>query len=103
MELEEYFEQIELLNNLKQKWSETIVVYDNSDGKKLSRKNKGKTEHSTKKGGKQSAHKKSHFSGQPKYGGKNCVLCKQFGGAEETHNTKDCKHHKAITKKRSFK
>eukprot|EP00957_Ditylum_brightwellii_P038236 2890772-Ditylum_brightwellii.AAC.1 len=45
MELEEYFEQIELLDNLKQK----------------------------------------------------------FNSAKETHNTKDCKRHKVITEKRSFK
>eukprot|EP00957_Ditylum_brightwellii_P210299 15364807-Ditylum_brightwellii.AAC.2 len=32
-----------------------------------------------------------------------CVLCKQFGGAEETHNTKHCKRHKVVTEKRSFK
>eukprot|EP00957_Ditylum_brightwellii_P207124 15351586-Ditylum_brightwellii.AAC.1 len=38
MELEEYFEQIKLLDNLKQKGLETIVVDDNSDGKKLSKK-----------------------------------------------------------------
>eukprot|EP00957_Ditylum_brightwellii_P021283 1605667-Ditylum_brightwellii.AAC.1 len=38
MELKEYFEQIELLNNLKQKGSETIVVDNDSDGKKLSKK-----------------------------------------------------------------
>eukprot|EP00957_Ditylum_brightwellii_P054917 4161929-Ditylum_brightwellii.AAC.1 len=57
MELKEYFEQIELLDNLKQKGLETIMVDDNSDGKKLSKKNKGRTEASTKKGGKQKAHK----------------------------------------------
>eukprot|EP00957_Ditylum_brightwellii_P087002 6622045-Ditylum_brightwellii.AAC.1 len=33
MELEEYFEQIEFLDNLKQKGLETIVVDDGSDGK----------------------------------------------------------------------
>eukprot|EP00957_Ditylum_brightwellii_P117642 8973354-Ditylum_brightwellii.AAC.1 len=49
MELEEYFEQIELLDNLKQKRSETIVVDDDSDGKKLSKKEKSKAEPSTKK------------------------------------------------------
>eukprot|EP00957_Ditylum_brightwellii_P160880 12249145-Ditylum_brightwellii.AAC.1 len=69
MELEEYFKQIELLDNLKQIGSETIVVNDDSDGKKLSKKKKGKAETSTKKGGKQNAHKrKSHFPGQPKHG-----------------------------------
>eukprot|EP00957_Ditylum_brightwellii_P016756 1261360-Ditylum_brightwellii.AAC.1 len=47
MEFEEYFEQIKLLNNIKQKGSETIVVDDNSDGKKSPTKNKGKTESST--------------------------------------------------------
>eukprot|EP00957_Ditylum_brightwellii_P077117 5860894-Ditylum_brightwellii.AAC.1 len=31
MELEEYFKKIELLDNLKQKGSKTIVVDDNSD------------------------------------------------------------------------
>eukprot|EP00957_Ditylum_brightwellii_P078329 5955908-Ditylum_brightwellii.AAC.1 len=41
MELEEY--------NLKQKGLETIVVDDNSNGKKSSIKNKGKAEPSTKK------------------------------------------------------
>eukprot|EP00957_Ditylum_brightwellii_P095074 7240734-Ditylum_brightwellii.AAC.1 len=40
MELEEYFEHIELLDNLKQKGSETIVVDDDSDGEKLSKKKK---------------------------------------------------------------
>eukprot|EP00957_Ditylum_brightwellii_P164237 12504004-Ditylum_brightwellii.AAC.1 len=34
MEFEEYFEQIELLGNLKQKGLETIVADDNSDDKK---------------------------------------------------------------------
>eukprot|EP00957_Ditylum_brightwellii_P044217 3355302-Ditylum_brightwellii.AAC.1 len=38
VELEEYFEQIKLLDNLKQKGSETIVVDNDSDGKKLSKK-----------------------------------------------------------------
>eukprot|EP00957_Ditylum_brightwellii_P082589 6279824-Ditylum_brightwellii.AAC.1 len=76
MELEEYFEQIELLDNLNQKGSETIVVDDNSDGKNLSKKNKGGTDPSTKKGGKLNAHKKAYFSGKPKYGKKFCVLCK---------------------------
>eukprot|EP00957_Ditylum_brightwellii_P151141 11508282-Ditylum_brightwellii.AAC.1 len=38
MGLEEYFEQIEMLDNLKQKGSETIVVDNNSNGKKLSKK-----------------------------------------------------------------
>eukprot|EP00957_Ditylum_brightwellii_P001329 104281-Ditylum_brightwellii.AAC.1 len=33
MELEEYFKQIELLDNLKQKELETTVVDDDSDGK----------------------------------------------------------------------
>ena len=27
------------------------------------------------------------------------MLCKQFGGAETTHNTKDCKHYKVTTEK----
>ena len=49
MELEEYFEQIELLDNLKQKGLETIVIDDESDGEKLSKKKKGKAEPSTKK------------------------------------------------------
>ena len=83
-----------MLDNLKQKGSETIVVDDDSGNMKLSKKKKGKAEPSTKKSGKQNAHKKSHFSGQPKYGKKMC--------AEETHNTKDCKCHKAVTEKRSF-
>eukprot|EP00957_Ditylum_brightwellii_P173800 13231425-Ditylum_brightwellii.AAC.1 len=103
MELEEYSKQIELLDNLKQKGPETIVVDDNSDGKKSSKKNKGKTEPSTKKAGKPNANKKSQFSGKPKYGNKFCMLCKQFGSAEETHNTKDCKSHKVVTEKRGFK
>eukprot|EP00957_Ditylum_brightwellii_P191285 14564716-Ditylum_brightwellii.AAC.1 len=103
MELEEHFEQIELLDNLKQKGSENILVDDNSDSKKLSKKNKGKTEPSTKKGGKPNAHKKAHFSGKPKYGSKCCVLCKQFGKAETTHNTKDCKRHKVVTEKEGYK
>eukprot|EP00957_Ditylum_brightwellii_P039144 2959914-Ditylum_brightwellii.AAC.1 len=69
MELEEYFERIKLLDNLKQKGLETIVVDDDSDGEKISKKKKGKAETSTKKCGKQNAHKrKSHFSGQPKHG-----------------------------------
>eukprot|EP00957_Ditylum_brightwellii_P052552 3984851-Ditylum_brightwellii.AAC.1 len=68
MELEEYVEQIELLDNLKQKGSETIVVGDDSDGKKSSKKKKGTAESSTKKSGKLNTHKKSHFSGKPKYG-----------------------------------
>eukprot|EP00957_Ditylum_brightwellii_P130400 9947453-Ditylum_brightwellii.AAC.1 len=38
-------------------------------------------------------------SGQPKHGNKFCVLCKQFDGAETTHNTKDCKQHKTTTEK----
>eukprot|EP00957_Ditylum_brightwellii_P005232 399605-Ditylum_brightwellii.AAC.1 len=42
MELEEYFEQIELLDNIKQKGSDTIVVDDDSDDKKLSKKKQGK-------------------------------------------------------------
>eukprot|EP00957_Ditylum_brightwellii_P097448 7421919-Ditylum_brightwellii.AAC.1 len=103
IELEEYFKQIELLDNLKQKKSETIVVDDHSDGEKLSKKKKGKVEPSTKKGKKPDAHKKSHFSRTPKYGNKFCVLCKQFGSAEETYNTKDCKCHKIIAEKRGFK
>eukprot|EP00957_Ditylum_brightwellii_P064328 4882097-Ditylum_brightwellii.AAC.1 len=94
MELEEYFEQIKLLDNLKQNGLETIVVDDSSYGKKLFKKKRGKTEPSTKKSGKPNAHEKSHFSGKPKYGNKFCVLYKQFGSAEETHNTKDCKRHK---------
>eukprot|EP00957_Ditylum_brightwellii_P112985 8615693-Ditylum_brightwellii.AAC.1 len=44
MELEEYFEQIELLGNLKQKGSEIIVVDDDSDSKKLSKKRFGGAE-----------------------------------------------------------
>eukprot|EP00957_Ditylum_brightwellii_P068378 5191056-Ditylum_brightwellii.AAC.1 len=47
MELEEYFEQIKLLDNLKQKGSETIVVDDDSGNKKWSKKKKGKAEPST--------------------------------------------------------
>eukprot|EP00957_Ditylum_brightwellii_P117581 8967609-Ditylum_brightwellii.AAC.1 len=42
MELKDYFEQIELLDNLKQKGLDIIVVDDDSDGKKLSKKKKGK-------------------------------------------------------------
>eukprot|EP00957_Ditylum_brightwellii_P107544 8205248-Ditylum_brightwellii.AAC.1 len=103
MELEEYFKQIKLLDNLKQKGSGTIVVDNNSDCKKLSKTKKGKAEPSTKKGGKPNAHKKFHFSGKPKYENKYCVLCKQFGSAEKTHNTKDCKYHKVITEKRGVK
>eukprot|EP00957_Ditylum_brightwellii_P128592 9809683-Ditylum_brightwellii.AAC.1 len=76
MELEEYFEQIELLDNFKQKGLETIVVNDNSNDKKLSKKNKGRSEPSTKKGGKPKAHKEAHFSRKPKYGNKFSVLCK---------------------------
>eukprot|EP00957_Ditylum_brightwellii_P191288 14564748-Ditylum_brightwellii.AAC.1 len=67
VELEEYFEQIELLDNFKQKGLETIVVDAESDGKKLSKKKKGKAEPSTKK-----VESRMHF-----------------GSAEETHNTKD--------------
>eukprot|EP00957_Ditylum_brightwellii_P079472 6043691-Ditylum_brightwellii.AAC.1 len=89
MALEGYFEKIILHHNLKQKGLETIVVDDDSYGKKSPNKKKGKAEPSTKKGGKQNTYKKSHFSGQPKYESFMCVLCKQFGGAEETHNTKD--------------
>eukprot|EP00957_Ditylum_brightwellii_P015858 1194327-Ditylum_brightwellii.AAC.1 len=98
--LEEYFEQIELLDNIKQKGPDTIMVDDDSDDKKLSKQIKGKGEPSNKRSGKQNTHKKkSHFSGQPKHGNKLCVLCKQLGSAETTHNTKDCKHHKVIMEK----
>eukprot|EP00957_Ditylum_brightwellii_P032882 2493170-Ditylum_brightwellii.AAC.1 len=103
IELKEYFEQIELLDNLKQKGLETIVVDDNSDGKKLSKKNKGRIEIPTENGGKPNAHKKAQFPGKPKYGNKCCLLCKQFGGAETTHNTKDCKCHKVVTEKGGYK
>eukprot|EP00957_Ditylum_brightwellii_P180932 13784658-Ditylum_brightwellii.AAC.1 len=74
MELEKYFEQIELLDNLKQKGSETNVVDDGSDGKKLSKKNKGRTEPSTKKMESQMHIRKLIFLGNQNMG-TNFVCC----------------------------
>eukprot|EP00957_Ditylum_brightwellii_P082192 6249763-Ditylum_brightwellii.AAC.1 len=86
-DLTECFEQIELLEVVKQK-SKTIVVDDNNDTQKKS------SNHCTK-----SAKAKANAKGKPprKERKKVCVLCQQFGGNPNYHTAKDCYRHKVIT------
>eukprot|EP00957_Ditylum_brightwellii_P005316 405692-Ditylum_brightwellii.AAC.1 len=84
-DLTDYFEQIELLEVVKQK-SKTIVVDDDNDEQKKF------SSHHTK-----SAKAKANVKGKPpgKERKKVCVLCQQFGGNPNYHTAKDCYRHKA--------
>eukprot|EP00957_Ditylum_brightwellii_P199408 15199142-Ditylum_brightwellii.AAC.1 len=85
-DLTDYFEQIELLEVVKQKSKTIIVDDDNGEQKKSS-------SHCTK-----SAKSKTSVKGKPPGEDKKkiCVLCQQFGGNPNYHTVKDCYRHKVI-------
>eukprot|EP00957_Ditylum_brightwellii_P056409 4275795-Ditylum_brightwellii.AAC.1 len=92
-DLVDYFEQIELLNGVKQK-SKTIVVDNDSDKRKKPSSHHKKNANSDK-----NAKNKPKGSYNTKRSCKYCVLCKQFGGNPTTHNTKDCRTYAVTSRK----
>eukprot|EP00957_Ditylum_brightwellii_P147635 11243081-Ditylum_brightwellii.AAC.1 len=80
----DYFEQIELLEVMKQK-SKVIVVDDDNNTRKKSSSQRTKS-------AKAETSVKGKLPGKDKK--KICVLCQQFGGNPNYHTAKDCYRHK---------
>eukprot|EP00957_Ditylum_brightwellii_P121644 9277070-Ditylum_brightwellii.AAC.1 len=93
-DLVDYFEQIELLNGVKQK-SKTIVVDNNFDKRKKPSSQCKKNVNSDKnvKGNKPKG------SYNTKRSSEYCMLCKQFKGNPTLHNPKDGRTHMVTSRK----
>jgi hypothetical protein len=101
-DLVDYFEQIELLDGLEKKKSETITVDDDSDENDNKSKSSRGDNNTNKKNDKRNAKGKAKSAGPVKkaHNKRFCVLCQTYGGNPRTHDTKYCKHHKVITETR---